>query len=551
VHAVLLCAALAALPDGAFVRVEGARFTVAGKPFAFVGANLELLHGEARARYGETLDAAAADGLTVGRVWALGEGDAAASPWRRAHELFRVGPDGFVEDAYVQLDRVLAAARARGLRLVVTLANYWADYGGVPMYLAWAGLPGDGFAAGDRFFADERTRAFYRAHVDKLLSRVNTITGTRYVDDPTIFAWELMNESQVATPEGAEARRAFIAEMSAYVKARDPHHLVTPGVIGYTTRAERKQWLDVCLLPSVDYCDSHLYPETTDRVTSRARLDGYIDDRVQLAHNVAKKPIVFGEFGFQTTRQNYLERPRALWFADFLRRTFFDGGDGALAWIYQPWSGHARDFGIYVDRGDTDDVRATLRRFAAQVTAAAPRPRNPLLAAARGDALLYDPYVVEHRTPHVHARADAIEIVPSAYATGRWERVGSWGAGPRAHAYGAGDGFFEWRFTSPGARRPLLVATLSSEWPGNTAPPDGGSRVSVTVDGQPAGALDVIPDDGAGRQMRLRLPALAPGRHVLRLAVPPGAGAHGLCVYGDELAPLRIVLDADVEAARD
>jgi hypothetical protein len=71
--------------------------------------------------------------------------------------IFRIGPEDFIEDAYVQLDRVLAAARVRQIRLIITLANYWGDYGGIPRYLAWAGLPDRGFGARDRFFSDERT----------------------------------------------------------------------------------------------------------------------------------------------------------------------------------------------------------------------------------------------------------------------------------------------------------------------------------------------------------------------------------------------------------
>jgi mannan endo-1,4-beta-mannosidase len=548
----LLLALTLALPDNSFVRVQGSRFLVAERPLAFVGANLEVMHGEARARYEATLDAARDDGLTVGRVWALGEGDATATPWRKSHELFRIGPEDFVDDAYVQLDRVLAAARARGLRLVVTLANYWGDYGGIPQYLAWAGLPNDGFGARDRFFSDDKTRAFYRAHLLKLLGRTNSVTGVRYVDDPTIFAWELMNESMVASDEGAAARLDFIDEMARLIKQHDPHHLVTPGVIGYTTRAERAAWLAVCRLPAVDYCDSHLYPETTDRVSSVERLDGFIDDRVQLAHHVARKPIVFGEFGFQTTRPSFMTRPRAQWFGEFLRRTFFDGADGAMAWIYQPWSGRPRDFGIYIDRPDTDDVRAQLRSWAERVSVRAPAGQNPRLGPAHGAALLYDAYVTEHHSAHEHATARAIELTPAAFSTARWERTGSWGSGATAHAYGAGDGFFEWRFHVPAAAHPLLVARLSSEWPGTSAPRDGGSRVRVLVDGRDAGEVDVIPDDGVGREVRVALPSLRAGAHVLRLAVTAGTTAHGLCVYGDELTPMRIALDAATEAsARD
>lgn len=96
------------LPADAFVRVAGSRFVVGGRPFAFVGANLDVMHGAAnRARAEETLAAARADGLTVGRIWALGEGDASATPWARAHQLFRVGPDQWIDAAFDQLDRVL------------------------------------------------------------------------------------------------------------------------------------------------------------------------------------------------------------------------------------------------------------------------------------------------------------------------------------------------------------------------------------------------------------------------------------------------------------
>ena len=54
---------------------------------------------------------------------------------------------------------------------------------------------------------------------------------------------------------------------------------------------------------------------------------------------------------------------------------FRDGGAGALAWIYQPWLGKARDFGIYVDAPggaahDTRDVRRALAGLARRVAAA-------------------------------------------------------------------------------------------------------------------------------------------------------------------------------------
>jgi hypothetical protein len=37
----------------------------------------------------------------------------------------------------------------------------------------------------------------YKNFLTALVTRVNTITGVAYRDDPTIFAWELINEPRV------------------------------------------------------------------------------------------------------------------------------------------------------------------------------------------------------------------------------------------------------------------------------------------------------------------------------------------------------------------
>jgi hypothetical protein len=91
----------------------------------------------------------------------------------------------------------------------------------------------------------------------------------------------------------------------------------------------------------------------------------------------------------------------------------------------------------------------------------------------------------------------------------------------------------------------MLVARLSSEWPGKSAPPDGGSDVIVTVDGARVATIGVIADDGVGRVEHVALGKLRAGRHVVRFAVDPGERAHGLCIYGDERHPLRVVTATD------
>ncbi len=74
----------------------------------------------------------------------------------------------------------------------------------------------------------------YKYYAHKLLTRVNTITGVTYKDDPTFFALELANEPRCT--DGYEASigikpgtiiGAWVAEMAAYIRSLDPNHMVS------------------------------------------------------------------------------------------------------------------------------------------------------------------------------------------------------------------------------------------------------------------------------------------------------------------------------------
>src|SRR5882724_12825207 len=102
---------------GQFVHRRGARFEIDGQPFRFVGANVAVMYrDEDRARMPETMKQAAAAGIKVVRVWAFGEGGpndvkpmADFADWPRTHS-FRPAPGNWNEEAFVQLDKVIAEA---------------------------------------------------------------------------------------------------------------------------------------------------------------------------------------------------------------------------------------------------------------------------------------------------------------------------------------------------------------------------------------------------------------------------------------------------------
>ena len=268
-----------------FVITRGASFLIDGRPFRFVGANVAVMYREEdRARMLETLQRAAQDGIRVVRVWAFGEGGEDSpiksltdfADWPRKHP-FRYSPDEWNEEAFVHLDRVIAEAARHNLRVQLCLTNWWRDTGGVTQYLYWAGIKD---AADERypyginteramlFYTNEETRRLFRQHIEKVVLRRNTVTGTLYRDDPTIMGYELMNEAQSPSGRWSE-RRAWVEEMSAYIRSLDSDHLITPGLWGYRNSIERRAWLEEHNLPTIDYCDVHNYP--------RDDLDSYVD----------------------------------------------------------------------------------------------------------------------------------------------------------------------------------------------------------------------------------------------------------------------------------
>ena len=99
---------------------------VDGKPFRFVGANLDLMfQKDTRAHMPNMMRFAAEQGMTVVRVWATGEGGLddvqPANNWKR-DRWFRLKPEEWNEEEFVFLDQVIAEAARNGLRVQLCLA---------------------------------------------------------------------------------------------------------------------------------------------------------------------------------------------------------------------------------------------------------------------------------------------------------------------------------------------------------------------------------------------------------------------------------------------
>ncbi|KAJ2551103.1 hypothetical protein EV175_003815 [Coemansia sp. RSA 1933] len=245
-----------------FVTANGTRLMRNGVAYRVSGANywqamnLGMAHGPSsnRQRVLDDLATLARYGVNMVRILASSEGSQFGTAPDRMYPVLMEAPGTYNENVFAGLDWVLAQLPRFNMTATVTLTNYWTWSGGAAQYVSWATaseipypVQWDPvrrvFAGGDyntyleyanRFYADatiySTIQGWYRAHLRAVVMRVNTETGLRYRDDPSIMAWELMNEPQIIdTHDGEELLFQWIDGSAELIQSLDPHHLVTTG----------------------------------------------------------------------------------------------------------------------------------------------------------------------------------------------------------------------------------------------------------------------------------------------------------------------------------
>jgi mannan endo-1,4-beta-mannosidase len=339
-----------------FVKTSETEFTVGGKPFFVTGVNNHYLTFGSQDEVTRVLDDAVAMGANVVRTFlqpVIGSLDGSIATiwnWRLEADAYNLGVKGTyllhwdpgesamaVNDSangMQKVDFLIAEAGKRRLRLIIAFLDFWTYTGGAQQMRAWYGSTDEsGF-----FFRDPRTKRDYGTWVSHVVQRVNPLTGLAYRDDPTIMAWELMNEGN-ARPEAL--RLAWTAEMSAYVKSLDPNHLVSSGHANVTEK------LSDLTIPTLDFGTWHGYP-LYYKLTVQQFKD-VITKFCQLAAG-AKKPVLLEEFGYARSNPDSAEA-YAMWL-DTLTRD-----PNCAGWIV--WRLVSRqDSGRYpVDEHDQFDIR--------------------------------------------------------------------------------------------------------------------------------------------------------------------------------------------------
>lgn len=389
-----------------FVTVKDGSFVLNGKEFRFAGTNNYYMHYESDKMLGDALDAAVGMDVKVLRVWGFMNG---MTSQNRDHNVYGMteppsgdSPGSFgvpeskrkvkgVKDAFERLDYTVAEAGKRGIRLVIALNNYWADFGGIQQGSAWQNW--FGLAKAEDFYTDPAARESYKRYVEWLLRRVNTYTGIPYNQDPTIMTWELMNEPRNPSDKTGEIVTAWADEMSAWVKKIAPMQLCAVGDEGGFKRADLSGFMEegnhmyngfegtdfdaLLALKNVDYGTYHLYPEAWGIKAEAVEGWGvqWIRDHVD-SGKAARKPVVLEEYGISATG----DQNRLAIYDEWNRTALETGGAGSMFWILTASNdkefGEAGADGLYDDydgfrvMNDDSAVSKLLRAYAARFAGA-------------------------------------------------------------------------------------------------------------------------------------------------------------------------------------
>ncbi|KAJ7698350.1 mannanase [Mycena rosella] len=290
-----------------FVKTSGTRFTLNGAPYTLVGSNAYWL---ALGGYSTTdinkafADIVASGGTTV-RTWGFNEVTSANGIyfhlWSGSSATVNTGSNGLGA-----LDTVIAAAKAHGIRLIISLTNNWSDYGGMDVYTAQ--LLGSG-QPHDLFYSNPTVIAAFKTYVQAVVSR--------YANEPTIMAWELVNEPRCSGSNTVASSSCTVSTItnwastiSSFIKSIDSNHLVGLGDEGFFNEPGNSDYMyqgsagiDFAAnlkISTLDFGTFHMYPQSWSESNTVPWGQQWITDHATSMKST-NKPVIMEEFGITSS----------------------------------------------------------------------------------------------------------------------------------------------------------------------------------------------------------------------------------------------------------
>ncbi|PVF97740.1 glycoside hydrolase [Serendipita vermifera] len=342
-----------------FVKTSGQKFTLNGSTFNCVGSNAYwLAQLSSTSAIASAFSEIAQAGTTCVRTWGFNDVTSASGTyyqlWTNGTPTINTGSDGLGK-----FDIVVAQAKAAGIRLIVPLTNNWGDYGGMDLYISQ--MLGSG-QAHSNFYTNTNIKNAFKNYVNTFVSR--------YVNEPTIMAWELANEPR-CNGCNVSILSSWASEMSAYIKSIDSNHLVALGDEGFFNQPSSSSYpyqggegVDFTAnlqISTLDFGTFHLYPIPWG-VSSGYQAWGsqWITDHATVQKS-AGKPVIIEEYGVTTS-------DRSTVYAAWWSTVESSGLTGDLYWqagTTASGSGYNDGYAIFT----TDSIFSTLQSHFANMKA--------------------------------------------------------------------------------------------------------------------------------------------------------------------------------------
>jgi len=314
----------------------GSELLVDGQAFRFTGLNIFNANSVNNSCWGNL---GAGGGLDEA-LTTIGPGQTVFRAW-----FFQPFATSNGERDWSAFDHTLAVARQHGVRVIATLGNFWSDC--------------EGSAVPARYRTESWFRTGYRlqraAGLPATYRDFAAEVASRYRNDPTIMAWQLMNEASTPSDDGSGActrtsaatLRAFTQDMAAMIKSIDAEHLLSLGTVGAGECGTRgADYLYVYSVPGIDLCEMHDYGPAAQAIPTNAE-NGLMARLAQCRS--LNKPLFMGETGMEISPRLSVEQ-RATALRARLSAEFQAGVVGSLIW---DWCSQVRTcFGYEVGADD-------------------------------------------------------------------------------------------------------------------------------------------------------------------------------------------------------
>lgn len=334
-----------------FVQRDGQQFTIDGKPYYYIGANywygsvlgLEKDPQRGIVRLKKELDFLKSKGVNNLRVLGGAEGEGLVNGFPRVGPAMQSDKGTFNASVLTGLDILLDEMAKRDMKAIIFFSNNWEWSGGFLQYLNWNGLLSDSILHAKMEWNDMRDiiSGFYsckpciddyQQQVRLIINRKNTVNGKRYIDDPTIMAWELANEPRTMRPSANKNYLEWSTETAALIKSMDKNHLLTTGHEGYVGTESMDVFSEMHKDKNIDYLTIHIWPRNWGWFTNGTmensfdevvipKTRDYIRDHIDAAEKL-NKPLVIEEFGMPRDCNQFAPTTSTKFRDDYYREIF-------------------------------------------------------------------------------------------------------------------------------------------------------------------------------------------------------------------------------------